>query len=66
MRLLRLGKIEAGDIVVLISDWQMTGTSPDGSAVSDSGRTYDIVRRQPDDTWRVVVDNPWGTVVAPR
>ena len=66
MRISPPRKIDAGDIVVLISDWQMTGTSSDGLAMSDSGQTYDIVRRQPDGTWRVVVDNPRSTMITPR
>jgi len=45
---------------VLVAEWKMTGTAPDGSQVSDHGHTYDIVRRQSDGTWKIVVDNPWG------
>lgn len=48
--------IHAGDVAVLITDWKMTGAGPDG----DEGRTYDVVRRQPDGTWLCVVDNPYG------
>ncbi len=50
------------DVAVLVSTWVVAGTGPDGASVSDSGRTYDTVRRCPDGTWRVVVDNPWGKI----
>jgi len=54
------GAIDAGDVVVLLSEWRMERTAPDGSVVVDEGRTYDVVRRRRDGTWRIVVDNPWG------
>ncbi len=57
------GMIDAEDIAVLVSEWEMTCTGPDGSSISDSGRTYDIARRQEDGTWRIAVDNPWGAVL---
>lgn len=66
MQITRLHKIEAGDVVILMSDWQMTGRAPDGSTVTDSGHTYDIVRRQKDGTWKVVVDNPYGVTASTR
>jgi len=63
MRIQRLSTIDAADVAVLISDWQVTGMAPDGSTVSEAGRTYDIVRRQANGTWRVVVDNPFGVML---
>jgi uncharacterized protein (TIGR02246 family) len=59
----RLSKVEAGDGAVMISKWEMTGTSPDGSQINDSGQTYDILRRQRDGTWKVVIDNPYSTLL---
>jgi ketosteroid isomerase-like protein len=60
IRMRHLSTIEAGDISVLISDWRISGDAPDGTTFVSSGRTYDIVRRRPDGTWRIAVDNPWG------
>lgn len=62
MQIRPLRTIEAGDVAVLLSEWEMQGTAPDGSAISGGGHTYDIVRRRPDGTWKIVVDNPWGTL----
>lgn len=56
----RRSTIDAGDIAVLISEWQLAGTAPDGSPIEDGGRTYDVIRRQADGTWKVVVENPWS------
>jgi uncharacterized protein (TIGR02246 family) len=51
----------AGDIALYHADWHMSGSAPDGSKIAMSGHSADVLRRQPDGTWRVVVDNPWGT-----
>ena len=54
------GTIDAGDVAVLLSDWGMECSGPDGTVVTSQGHTYDVVRRRRDGTWRIVVDNPWG------
>ena len=59
MRIHHLGTIDAGDVAVLLSEWELDGKTPDGSHISDRGNTYDIVRRRKDGSWRLVVDNPW-------
>jgi hypothetical protein len=32
----------------------------DGNPIDLAGQTTDVVRRQPDCSWLVAVDNPWG------
>lgn len=59
MRIHHLATIDAGDVAVLLSEWELDGKAPDGSRISDRGNTYDVVRRGEDGTWRLVVDNPW-------
>ena len=55
--------IQAGDVALMIHDGHLAGgTAPDGSAIDMTSRSSDVVRRQPDGTWRIVIDNPWGTV----
>jgi uncharacterized protein (TIGR02246 family) len=53
--------LTAGDLALLLSPWTMTGTGPDGASISLSGVTSDVVRRQPDGTWRFIIDNPTGS-----
>lgn len=47
-----------GDVALVVNDWTMAGTSPDGTPVRRGGRSTDVVRRQPDHRWLVVVDKP--------
>ena len=44
----------AGDLALLSNTW--TATTPDGGAFG--GRTTEVVRRQPDGRWLVVIDDP--------
>jgi len=49
---------QADDVALVIVDWNLRGTAPDGSAVTQSGRSADVLRRQSDGTWRVLIDHP--------
>jgi uncharacterized protein (TIGR02246 family) len=53
--------LEAGGLAFVAGVWSFTGTAPDGTAVTLTGRNGDVLRRQADGTWRFVIDNPWGT-----
>jgi uncharacterized protein (TIGR02246 family) len=48
----------AADIALAIVEWTMRGTAPDGSPVSQAGRSADVFRRLPDGSWRVLIDRP--------
>jgi uncharacterized protein (TIGR02246 family) len=49
--------VSAGDdLTLLYNDW--TITLPDGG--TRTGRALELVRRQPDGTWRFVIDDPYG------
>lgn len=52
--------IPAGDIVLAYSDWTFTAYSPDGSPINLSGAAIDVLRKQSDNTWLVLIDSPWG------
>lgn len=47
----------AGDIALMSAGWRARTTSPDGDG-QVSGTTAEVARRQPDGTWRWVVDDP--------
>jgi ketosteroid isomerase-like protein len=40
--------LSSGDIALVVNDWLMTGTAPDGSEVAGGGRSADVLRRQAD------------------
>lgn len=52
--------IPAGDIVLAYSNWTFVASGPDGSPINLSGKAIDVLRKQPDNTWRVLIDSPWG------
>ncbi len=48
------------DIAVHIAPWSMTGKTPDGQELAQSGLSIAVLRRQPDGSWKMVIDNPHG------
>jgi ketosteroid isomerase-like protein len=53
--------LEADDLALVVGVWSFTGTGADGEPVTLTGHNADVLRRQPDGSWRFVIDNPWGT-----
>jgi ketosteroid isomerase-like protein len=49
----------SGDISLTHSRWRLD--VPGGDPME--GTTAEIVRRQPDGTWKYAIDNPWGGTV---
>jgi ketosteroid isomerase-like protein len=58
--------IEGGDIALHCSAWTMNGTDPTGKPFEMKGRTADVLRKQPNGSWLVALDNPWGTAILPQ
>ncbi|MFI6571954.1 YybH family protein [Nocardia fluminea] len=53
------------DIALLIVDWVIDGTGPDGQPVHIEGTATDVARRGPDGLWRYIIDNPFGVEAQP-
>jgi uncharacterized protein (TIGR02246 family) len=53
--------LQTGDIALSFADWTLRGTGPDGEPIEMAAQTSDVQRRQPDGTWRFVIDNPFGS-----
>jgi uncharacterized protein (TIGR02246 family) len=51
--------LQSGDIALVTSDWTFAGKGPEG-ALTMSGTSTDVMRRQADGTWLYVIDNPDG------
>jgi len=50
--------IQNGDLALLFSKWTIIETDPSGSRVEYEIHPTQIIRRQQDGTWQVVIDNP--------
>src|SRR5215475_14330049 len=59
---LQVGQVlHAGDdLALLYSDWSGHFIDPDGARVEIAGQSVEVVRRQPDGTWRFALDDPYG------
>jgi ketosteroid isomerase-like protein len=57
--------IVEGDLAVHIAPWTMTGTDPEGKPVSGEGLSIAVLRRQADGSWKMVIDNPYGSRLIP-
>jgi uncharacterized protein (TIGR02246 family) len=53
--------LKANDLALVTIEWSFNGTDSDGKHVHMSAKSADVLRQQPDGTWRFVIDNPWGT-----
>jgi uncharacterized protein (TIGR02246 family) len=54
------GVLETGDLALVHNRWHLRGRQPDGEPVEMEGTSADVVRRDADGTWRILIDNPWG------
>jgi ketosteroid isomerase-like protein len=54
------GVVKTQDVALLQSQWTLSGKGADGQPVEMSHRSVEVVRRQPDGTWRFLIDDPFG------
>jgi len=52
--------IEQGDTCLLRGKWRLEGKGPDGSPVVMEGSNIEVLRQQPDGTWKCSIDAPFG------
>jgi uncharacterized protein (TIGR02246 family) len=52
--------LRCGDTAVLYNDWTGSTTTPEGKTEPMSGKSVEVVRRQPDGTWLMAIDDPNG------
>jgi uncharacterized protein (TIGR02246 family) len=52
--------VTAGDIAVLYTDWQLKILGPSGEIVEERSRVIEVLRRQADGTWKLIVGDPSG------
>jgi uncharacterized protein (TIGR02246 family) len=53
--------LRAGDdLAMLYDDWSGHYTDADGARIDVAGQAIEVVRRQPDGTWRFAIDDPYA------
>jgi uncharacterized protein (TIGR02246 family) len=52
--------LEAGDTALVAYRWRMEATAPDGTPIRQGGLSADVLRRRPDGSWGVIIDDPYG------
>lgn len=52
--------VETDGTALVVNDWSLRGTQPDGAPIEMAGVSADVMRRQADGGWRVLIDDPWG------
>lgn len=52
--------VQVGDLALASASWQIEGKGPDGEPTSVEGTSADLLKRQPDGRWLLVVDHPFG------
>ncbi len=48
------------DLVLVLGTFTLSGQRGDGTSFERASRFADVLRRQPDGSWRIAVDNPYG------
>jgi uncharacterized protein (TIGR02246 family) len=51
--------LRSGDVAMIASSWKLEGEQR-GEPYEASGRTADVMRRQPDGSWLCVIHSPYG------
>lgn len=52
--------LQAGDTALVAYRWRMEACAPDGTPVRQQGLSADVLRRRPDGSWGVIIDDPYG------
>jgi uncharacterized protein (TIGR02246 family) len=47
-------------LAIVYNDWRLTAKAADGATIERAGRALEVVRRQPDGTWKFAIDDPFG------
>jgi 8-oxo-dGTP diphosphatase len=48
------------DLAIVYNDWNLAAKRPDGTPIERAGKALEVVRRQPDGTWKFAIDDPFG------
>lgn len=52
--------LQTGEVALVAYRWTMQATAPDGAPIRQGGLSADVLRRRPDGSWSVLIDDPYG------
>ena len=52
--------VQHGDIALLSNEYTLKGTDAEGKPFTMTGKTSEVIRRQPDGRWLFIIDHPSG------
>ena len=52
--------LRSGDLALTYPLWTIRDTDDNGEPVEETGQGHVLVRRQPDESWLIAIDNPSG------
>jgi ketosteroid isomerase-like protein len=52
--------LEADETALVAYRWRMEARTPDGTPIRQQGLSADVLRRRPDGSWGVIIDDPYG------
>jgi uncharacterized protein (TIGR02246 family) len=52
--------LRADDTALVAYRWRMEASAPDGMPIRQEGLSADVLRRRPDGSWGVIIDDPFG------
>lgn len=54
------GSLEGPTTAITYGAWSISAVGEDGKPVTMSGESTEVVRKQADGTWRILLDDPWS------
>jgi uncharacterized protein (TIGR02246 family) len=55
--------LQSGDTALHTHTWKMSGKTPDGHPIEQSGYSIIVLRKQDNGKWLIVIDNPFGDLL---
>ena len=52
--------VRGSDLALCYGDWTLRAKNPDGTPMTVSGKSVEVLRRQADNTWKYILDDPFG------
>lgn len=52
--------LRCDDVALVVMDWTVTMRDPEGQERADHGTATQVMKRQPDGSWRLKISNPLG------